>query len=339
MTYTSTVRVIYPLSNGRIVLRTDANWDLDVESSAVNPERTTFAFQLASERPYLYFKPCIVDQNGLHWSVGNNYLLILNGSAKDIYPHFFTKMSGRLSDPIKVPSAALNDDVLIRVYHPAGYDENTLKRYPVLYMHDGVNLFFPDEAFLGREWQIDETMEVLDRMSIIDKVIVIGVYPNDRMADYTNPGYYAYSRFLSDELKPEVDTALRTLSDPANTAVMGSSLGGVVSLHIAWQRPDVFGKTACMSSTFNYRDDLMQRIGSEPKKELDVYLDSGWPGDNYEVTRSMCDLLARCGYQFGKDLLYFAFPNAAHNESYWATRSHIPFQFFFGKVPRFPPPQ
>jgi len=338
MPYNSTVRVLYPFKGVRVVLRSDADWGQNIEPSAASADGTSFEFSLSSERPFLYFKPCVADQNGLHWSVGNNYLLILNGRVKEVYPHFFTGMSSRISAPIPFDSPALGSQCVVRIYHPPGYDENTLKRYPVLYMHDGINLFFRGEAFMGREWEIDETLEVLDRMSIIDKVIVVGVYARDRMHDYTNPGYYAYARFLADELRPAVDTHLRTLPGPTNTAVMGSSLGGVVSLHVAWQRPDVFGKAACMSSTFTYRDDLMRRVADEPKKPIHVYLDSGWPGDNYEVTLGMRDLLARRGYRFGEDLLYFAFPNARHDETYWATRSHVPFQFFFGKTPVFPPP-
>jgi predicted alpha/beta superfamily hydrolase len=332
------VRVVYPLGGGRIVLRSDSNWEADVEAVATNAERTSFEFNLSSERSYLYFKPCIVDHNGLHWALGNNYLLILNGSTREVYPHFFTGMSSRISDPVGLHSDALGGECVVRIYHPPGYDENTLKRYPVLYMHDGVNLFFREEAFMGREWEVDETLEVLDRMSIIDKVIVVGVYARDRMSDYTSPGYYAYSHFLAEELKPEVDRHLRTLGDPQNTAVMGSSLGGVVTLHAAWQRPDVFGKAACMSSTFTYRDDLTQRIENDSKRPIKIYLDSGWPGDNYEVTLGMRDLLARRSYRFGEDLLYFAFPNARHDETYWATRSHVPFQFFFGKTPLFTSP-
>jgi predicted alpha/beta superfamily hydrolase len=320
-----------------MVLRTDTDWDADLAPWSVSADSTAFEFRLTSDRPYLYYKPMVIDPSGRHWSVGSNYLAILNGGLKEIYPHFFTGASSRVSDPISVPSAALHRDCVIRVYHPPGYDENTLKRYPVLYMHDGVNLFFPEEAFLGREWQIDETMAALDRMSIIDKVVVIAIYAQDRMNDYTAPGYYAYSRFLAEELKPAVDNNLRTLTDAGNTAVMGSSLGGVVSLHLAWQRPDLFGKAACMSSTFTYKDDLMTRLEAEPKKPIVLYLDSGWPGDNYEVTRSVRDLLARRGYRFGDDLLYFAFPNAQHDESFWATRSHIPFQFFFGKTPQISP--
>jgi enterochelin esterase-like enzyme len=215
----------------------------------VSADNTAFEFRFTSDRPDLYYKPMVIDPSGRHWSVGSNYLAIFNGGLKEIYPHFFTGASSRVSDPISVPSAALHRDCVIRVYHPPGYDENTLKLYPVLYMHDGVNLFFPEEAFLGREWQIDETMAALDRMSIIDKVVVIAIYAQDRMNDYTAPGYYAYSRFLAEELTPAVDNNLRTLTDAGNTAVMGSSLGGVVSLHLAWQRPDLFGKTPQISQS------------------------------------------------------------------------------------------
>jgi hypothetical protein len=81
---------------------------------------------------------------------------------------------------------------------------------------------------------------------------------------------------------------------------------------------------------------IILRIDAEPKRNIQIYLDSGWPEDNYEVTRSMRDLLLERGYEFGKDLLYFAFPEALHSETYWATRSHIPFQFFFGNMPSFP---
>jgi predicted alpha/beta superfamily hydrolase len=222
-----------------------------------------------------------------------------------------------------------------RVYLPPGYDENTLKRYPVLYMHDGSNLFFPEEAFGGSEWRVDENLEQLDTMNVIDKVIVVGVYAQDRMNEYTRPGYEEYGRLLVEQLKPMVDSSLRTLSDPANTAVMGSSLGGVVSFFLGWEHPHVFGKAACLSSTFGYRDNLMERVLSEPRRNVRFYIDSGWPEDNYENTTAMRNHLLEAGYQIGRDFLYFAFPGAIHNETAWAARSHIPFQFFFGKLPKF----
>lgn len=337
MTTLLTVRVRYPLQGGRIVLRTDQNWNVDLQAAVVSADRTTFDFHITSDRPYFYCKPCLVDQQGFHWSKGANYLAITQGQpVKEIYPHFFADLHGSISDVLAVPSTSAPGAHYLRVYHPPGYFENSLKRYPVLYMHDGKNLFFAEEAFLGREWRVDETMELLDAMNVIDKTIVVGVHSIDRMIEYTQPGYERYGQFLVEELKPRVDAAYRTLAGPVNTAVMGSSLGGVVSLYLAWQWPQIFGKAACLSSTFGYRDNLLERIASEPKRPITIYLDSGWPGDNYEVTRSMRDLLARRGYRFGEDLLYFAFPEALHHEVYWAMRSHIPFQFFFGKFPAFP---
>ncbi len=116
---------------------------------------------------------------------------------------------------------------------------------------------------------------------------------------------------------------------------MGSSLGGVVSFYLGWQWPEAFGKIACLSSTFTYRDNLLDRVSSEPKRKLRIYLDSGWPGDNYEPTRSMRDRLIWKGYRPGHELFYLAFPEAKHDENAWAARSPIPFQFLFGNLPRF----
>jgi predicted alpha/beta superfamily hydrolase len=130
-----------------------------------------------------------------------------------------------------------------RVFLPPGYHENTLKKYPVLYMHDGQNLFFREEAFVGNSWMTDNVLTVLDKMNAIEEVIVVGIYPNERMSEYTLPGYEDYCRFLVETLKPLIDARYRTLAGATDTAVMGSSLGGVVSFYLGWQRPDVFGKS------------------------------------------------------------------------------------------------
>ena len=74
------------------------------------------------------------------------------------------------------------------------------------------------------------------------------------------------------------------------------------------------------------------RIDREPKRPVRIYLDSGWPRDNYEVTRDVRNRLHRRGFREGRDLLYFAWPEARHDERAWATRVHVPFQFFFGRV-------
>ena len=88
-----------------------------------------------------------------------------------------------------------------------------------------------------------------------------------------------------------------------------------------------------MSSSFGYENDLRQRILTEPKPPLRIYLDSGWPRDNFEVTRDMRACLARAGFVDGVDLLYFAFPGDRHSETDWGARSHMVYQFFFGHRP------
>jgi enterochelin esterase-like enzyme len=162
------------------------------------------------------------------------------------------------------------------------------------------------------------------------------------MTEYTESGYSDYGHFVVNALKPFIDQGFRTLGDAASTVVMGSSLGGVVSFYLAWQYPQTFGGAACLSSTFGGQlpdgrpvDDLFARVRSEDRRAVRFYLDSGWPDDNYEPTLSMRDLLAQRGYEPGRDLCYYAFPGAQHDERSWATRCHLPFQFFFDKTPRF----
>jgi predicted alpha/beta superfamily hydrolase len=287
MEHTVTIRVHYPLSGGTLALRTGADWNGDVEPAAVSEGGTRFDFPVALDGPFLYFKPVLHQGSEMSWSQGENWLVLADGpDTKDIYPHFRADSGSGVSDILHFPSQQGPRSHAMRIFRPAGYDENTLARYPVLYMQDGQNLFFPQEAFLGHDWMVDETLTILDAMNLVREAVVVGIYPQDRMADYTRPGYEDYGRYLVDEVKPWVDANYRTLTGPADTVVMGSSLGGVVSLFLAWQWPDVFGNAGCLSSTFGYQDDLHERIEAEPKRPIKVYLDSGWPGDNYEVTRT-----------------------------------------------------
>jgi predicted alpha/beta superfamily hydrolase len=329
------IRVIYPARNGRIVLRTDENWESALEPHCVSDDGSTSEFFVETKWPYFYFKAVFLSANAVHWSRGENFLAIAtSGASLDVYPYFVEDTHCSVCE-LMPPLASAVGEHRFRVFLPPGYHENTLKRYPVLYMHDGHNLFFKEEAFLGNNWRADEVLSVLDKMSAIEGVIVVGIHPNYREREYTLPGYEDYGRFVVETLKPLIDAKYRTLSGPTDTAVMGSSLGGVVSFYLGWQWPDVFGKVACLSSTFTFRDDLLERVSVEKKRNIKIYLDSGWPGDNYEATRSMRDRLIWKGYEPGSELFYLAFPEATHDENAWAERSSIPFQFLFGKLPAF----
>jgi predicted alpha/beta superfamily hydrolase len=332
------LRVHYPLGagEGEMGLRTDTDWDATLAPAAVDAARTCFEFDVPFAGPFLYFKPVLLQGEAVVWAQGENLLALKNGGqasavGRDVYPHFFDDTACSVCSLQTLASADGTREHSLRVFYPPGYAENTEARYPVLYMQDGQNLFFPDEAFAGHHWMIDETLRILDSMNLVRKAIVVGVYPRDRMADYTKPGYEDYGRYLVEEVKPWIDAHYRTLTGPEHTAVMGSSLGGVVSFYLAWQYPEVFGYAGCLSSTFTYRDDLMERVASEPRRPVKLYLDSGWPRDNFEVTRTMRNLLAERGYREGEDLRYLAFPRAKHNEDAWAMRAHVPIQFFFGE--------
>lgn len=337
-TYYGLARVFYPLQRGRLTLRTEQDWNLDLAPVAVGDDGQRFDFLLSHSEPYLACKPCLHDEDGdLHWAAGANKLLIFSERPQDLYPHFFVGNGGRITDVLLCPSQVLGRPMALRVYLPAGYSENHLKRYPVVYMHDGRNLFFPQESFLGQEWRIDENLDLLDSMNLIDRMIVVGIHAGDRAVEYTQPGYERYGRAVVNDLKPWVDRSYRTLSDASDTAVMGASLGGVVAFYLGWEHPGVFGNVACLSSTFGYHDDLLVRARRDPlagRRELKLYLDSGWPADNYEVTLGMVNALLERGFQLGRDVLHLAFPHAVHGEAAWAARVHIPLQLFSGKVRR-----
>ena len=146
------LRVRYPAGRGRMVLRTELDWDRDTEPVAVSEDGETSTFALEARKPFLYFKPVLKTAGaGARWAVGANSLLTMTTEdVADVFPHFDAPETGSFSQVIERDSAILGRKHLVRVYLPPGYDENTLRRYPVLYMQDGKNLFFPEEAFLGR---------------------------------------------------------------------------------------------------------------------------------------------------------------------------------------------
>jgi predicted alpha/beta superfamily hydrolase len=335
------IRVRYPLARRspgtELVLRSALDWERDVVPVRADGELFEFELAAPAERLFLDYKPCLRERGVFQWSVGDNYVTWSQDSAHEIYPRFLDA-HGTLSPHFTVRSRA-GAVYALRIYLPPGYEENTLKRYPTLYAHDGANAFVPEESIGQTPWDLDDTHDLLDTMSVIDKVIVVAIHARAgaRTLDYTEPGFHEYARFLAEELVPAVDASFRTLTDARQRATLGSSLGGVVALHLAWSRPETFGKAACLSSSFGYHDDLFARIAREERRAVRLYLDSGWPRDNFETTRQMVQLLVQRGFTIGQDLVYFAFPLALHSERYWAARVHLPFQYLFGRAWNAPP--
>jgi predicted alpha/beta superfamily hydrolase len=220
------------------------------------------------------------------------------------------------------------------VWLPPGYELNPSKHYPVLYMHDGQNLIDPKTAYSGKDWLVDETVTRLIKEYKIKEIIVVGINNSEeRLEEYsdTEKGE-RYQKFIIEELKAFVDSKYRTLSDNNNTAVMGSSMGGLASFLIAWEHPEVFSMAGCMSSSFYYNDDKVFKMLDEytgPKKHIKFYIDHGEDG-LVRGQRMFCKL-TQMGYVIGTDLDYFYAPKAEHNETEWAKRLERPLIFFFGK--------
>jgi predicted alpha/beta superfamily hydrolase len=225
------------------------------------------------------------------------------------------------------------------VWLPPSYEKEKDRRYPVLYMHDGQNIIDPGTSFIGYDWHVDEVADSLIRAGKMEEIIVVGISNSpDRMKEYADTELgKAYAYFVIGNVKPLVDSLYRTKPDRKNTAVMGSSMGGLISFLFAWWHPEVFSKTACLSSVFDQRAaSALELVRSEQTKTHDVqfYFDCGgfsWEADLKPGMDEMVSLLKRNGYQEQKDFIWYFDPNADHSERSWAARIWRPLTFFFGK--------
>jgi len=226
------------------------------------------------------------------------------------------------------------------VFLPTDYDTAPARRYPVLYMHDAQNLFDPAQAGFGVEWQVDETLDALVMAGAIGPHIVVGVDNTaQRISDYTPDvdSYYgggngdAYADLLAFSLKPIVDAHFRTEPDRLHTAVMGSSLGGLISLHVAMRHPGVFGRIGCVSPSlwWNERSILSAFEAFSGVLPLRLWVDMGTAeGDpDFDLvpeavanTRDLRSLAIGKGMALGHQLGYLEEAHAEHNEASWAGR-------------------
>ncbi len=226
--------------------------------------------------------------------------------------------------------AGLKDRDLV-VWLPPDYETDEARRYPVIYMHDGQNIFDPVTSAYGTDWSIDEAVDDLIRKKSIDPVIVVGVYnTSDRMKEYT-PGDKgtAYMEFIVETVKPLIDSTYRTMPDRENTIVGGSSAGGMASFMLVWEYPEVFSKAICMSPAFrsvsaggwNYVKTV--ESSKERKRDVFIYMDNGGLGLESQLQPGIDEMLTALkskGYEDGKDFVFLADPAAQHSEGDWAKR-------------------
>ena len=304
---------------------------------AVSSDGNTATFEIEAQQRFVHFKPCLIKNGSLHWAVGPDNLLIMAGKdARPVCPYFFSDSRGRFSPIVQIESAILGRHHRLRIYLPPSYDENTRRHVtPSPTCRTDRTCSFPRKHFDTSIGKSTKRVRFCGQCGQSEDLVIVGVYSNERREEeYTKPGYGAYARSIVEELVPAEQLFLRTTNDPVDRSMWGSSLGGVVSFYSAWEYPGVFGGAVCMSSTFSYKDDLIERVLSEPARDVRFYLDSGWPNDNYEVTTEMALALVSRGWRYGCDFINLVFPHAAHDEKAWGMRLHLPMQFFTGAVAR-----
>jgi predicted alpha/beta superfamily hydrolase len=242
-------------------------------------------------------------------------------------------------------SAFLDRDRDVTVYLPPGYEDGDARRYPVLYLHDGQNLFDGTTAFIyGQYWHVGETADALIGARVVEPLIIVGINnTGERRIDEYTPtrdsrrklGGRAdlYGRFLVEELKPFVDSRYRTLADAQNTGLGGSSLGGLVSLHLGIKHPHVFGKLAVLSPSIWWdRKVILGRVRTlDTKPSLRVWIDVGTAEGDYAVkdAAALRDALITRGWKLDADLKYLEAEGAQHNELAWAERVGPVLRFLF----------
>ena len=227
----------------------------------------------------------------------------------------------------------LNRTRRIWIYLPPDYDKG-LKRYPVLYMHDGQNLFADSTSFSG-EWGIDETLERMIAEKSIPPVIVVGIDNSPyRLSEYSPFDFeyggghkgeaQQYGKFIVETLKPYIDMHYRTKRGRKYTAIAGSSMGGLVSVYIALEHQDVFSKVGALSSSFGVcRADLITYIRKTPKEySIRFWLDLGSLEDEemeYDVNQvPVIESLIDAGWE--EELKFTLYEGAKHHERYWRER-------------------
>jgi predicted alpha/beta superfamily hydrolase len=234
---------------------------------------------------------------------------------------------------------------------PPGYETDTARRYPVLYMHDGQNLMDASTGFAG-EWNVDETAQALVQAGQVEPLIIVGIYnTSDRIAEYTPvpfPPEYpdagradVYGQFLVHELKPRIDAEFRTKPGAEFTGLAGSSLGGLVTLSLGLQHPDVFGRLGVMSPSVWWADrDILTDVNAlTTKPALRIWEDIGTnegTGSQAETVAdadALRDALVAKGWVLDTDLKYTVVQDGQHNEAAWSARFGDALRFLYPPVP------
>jgi len=241
-------------------------------------------------------------------------------------------------------SQLLDDKHDFIVYVPQAFLDQPDRFFPVLFLHDGQNLFDPETSFIkGNYWRVGETADAVIASGEVEPLVIVGVYNAGvgRVNQYTpvedkrlgGGKADAYGQMIVDELRPFIARRYRTLAGRENCGMGGSSLGGLVTLYLGLRYPDVFGKLAVLSPSvwwrdrviLGYIDRLQQKTGQL------VWLDIGTREGRRALpdARALKRLLIKKGWRLGVDLEYREIEGGKHSEYAWAERVGPLLKFLF----------
>lgn len=313
------------------------NWDADAPMT--NLGNGQWSYVVPKDVAALEFKPRLKAT----WARGPNYT-VKRGARVDVYPHFFTT-AGKVTRGPDFQSTYLSKPRKLWTYVPPTYLENESARFPVIYMHDGANLFDAATAFGGVEWGVDETMNAGAESGNIREAIVIGIDSTADRIDELTPSTDAsvgaggkadsYLKMVTLEIKPKFDAELRTMPGRESTGIMGSSLGGLVSIYAGAKYASVFGFVGAMSPSTWWDDTMILGVVGQmtQPRPLKFYVDSGNAGtsnDDVVNTAELAKSLKTAGYVDGTTLKYVVQQGASHSETYWAQRLPAALAYLLG---------
>lgn len=241
----------------------------------------------------------------------------------------------------EVSSDVLGNTRAVWVYLPPSYGSDPDQHYPVVYAMDGQNVFESGTAFGGNEWKMDEAAERGMRAKTMREAIIVGVsnagsqriqeYSPKADPEYGGGGAEKFAQFLTQELKPMVDGAYRTLPGAENTAVLGSSMGGLVSLYLGLAHSNTFGLIGALSPSLWFAEkDMIRSWAEQPPQQrpqrlwLDMGdresqsdLDQNGVPDTLDNTRQLEQILRQ---QNQPGLIYREIRGGTHSEASWSER-------------------
>jgi enterochelin esterase-like enzyme len=319
------------------------------------------------------------NQSRFFWIAASLALLAMTAPALAAEPLQSVHVSAGTIVDLGILQSKYADPRRVVVWLPSGYRAHG-PRYAVLYMHDGQNLFDKATAGYGMEWQIDETLDRLIREKKVRPTIVVGIWNTPkRLREYVPskafrflpPAYMdrvrglyqgdplsdGYLKFIVRELRPMIDQRFNVKTDRANTVILGSSMGGLISLYAIDEYPQLFGGAGMMSTHWplflpadgakSITDEEYEVVSSAFERYLapalpnpkthKLYFDHGSETLDALYARyqqRIDSVVARRGYTAGVNWLSRSFPGQAHNEISWASRVEIPLRFLLPPVSR-----